>query len=56
MLHIVVLENVTKVVLEKSGMKLTVESGADPEKNLTGFQLPAINHYEYIYYMVIFSF
>ena len=24
-------------------------TGADPEKNLTGFQLPANNHYEYIY-------
>ena len=23
--------------------------GADPEKNLTGLQLPTINHYEYIY-------
>ena len=24
-------------------------TGADPEKNLTGFQLSTINHYEYIY-------
>ena len=30
-------------------LNLVCLSGENPEKNLTGFQLPTINYYEYIY-------